>query len=139
MSSKDELNDYGVFISDVYVLNYYGILVFFQVCKTTEKTVFLVELGTKKYKNGITLLKGLKASKNPLIITKNNTIRKTEYEVFPQKDLSLPIQIDFNTPIYKKALEHNNNVLIGIFYAKKILDFNNVYWVVTEENINGYA
>ena len=64
----DELNDYGIFLLDIYVLNYYGIKVFFQVCKTTEKSVYLIELATKRYKNGIMLTKNFSASKKPYII-----------------------------------------------------------------------
>lgn len=129
----NELNVFGVFIGDVYVLNYYNILVFFQVSKTTEETVFLFELATKKYKNGIMLAKGLKASKKPLVITSNNSWTKTTYEVTPCKDLSLPVNIDYSTPIYSKALEYTDYPLTGTFYIEKITDYIDKYWISTEK------
>ena len=132
--SENELNDQGVFIGDIYALNYYEILVFFEVCKTKEKTVYLVELGTKRYKNGVMFLKGYKASKRPLIITENNTRNKTTYQVRPQKDLSLPILITTDTPIYKRAKDNLvRHPQTGIFYATKIVDYINHYWVTDEE------
>lgn len=129
----NELNDFGVFIGDVYVLNYYNILVFFLVCRTTEKTVFLIELATKRYKNGIMLTKRLKPSKNALIIINNNSKRNGTYQVVPNKDLSLPIKIDMNLPIYKKALERTEFPLIGTFYATKVIDYTNRYWLLEEK------
>ena len=71
----DELNKYDIFLLDVFVLNYYGILVFFQVCKTKKDSVFLVELATKRYKNGITLTKGFKASKKPHSVIRSKMVR----------------------------------------------------------------
>ena len=129
----DEINDYGVFLGDVYCLNYYDILVFFYVSKTTAKTVFLVELGTKKYKNGITLTKGFKAAKNPLVITEYNTYEKTTYEVTPNRDLSLPIRITADLPIYEKALEKVEFPMTGTFYITKVKDWANTYWVIEEK------
>lgn len=128
----NELNEYGVFLGDVYCLNYHNILVFFYVSKTTEKTVYLVELGTKKYKGGVTLLKGFKAAPKPLVILENNTYTKTTYEVTPRPDLSLPIQIKMNMPIYKKALEKTEYPLVGTFFITKIKDWANRYWVLEE-------
>lgn len=130
----NELNDKSVFLGDVYCLNYYGILVFFYVSKTTAKTVYLVELGTKRYKNGIMLTKNLKASKKPYIILNNNTYTKTTYEVIPEKNLSLPIMITSDLPIYKKALDNVDFPLTGVFYAEKIFDYINRYWVVDNFN-----
>lgn len=139
--SENELNDQGVFLGDIYVLNYYEILVFFEVCKTKEKSVCLVELGTKRYRNGVMFLKGYKASKRPLIITENNTRNKTTYRVRPEKDLSLPILITTDLPIYRRARENVKNPQVGIFYATKIVDYINHYWVTDEEKyeINGCA
>ena len=125
----DELNDFGVFLGDIYVLNYYGILVFFYVCKTTERTVFLVELETKPYKNGLILTETLKASKKPLIIVNNNTYTKTTYEVMPTKELFLPIQITTDLPIYEKALECTDYPLTGVFYISKVVNHVGKYWV----------
>ena len=49
------MNVHGVFLQDIYLLSYCGIKVIFQVCKTYERSVCLIELATKKYKNGISL------------------------------------------------------------------------------------
>ena len=139
--SENELNDNGVFIGDIYVLNYYEILVFFEVCKTKANSVFLVELGTKRYKNGVMFLKGYKASKKPLVITENNTRTKATYEVRPRKDLSLPILITTDTVLYKHAKENVRHPSVGVFYATKIVDYMNRYWITDEEKyeINGIA
>ena len=127
----NELNDNGIFLLDVFVLNYYGILVFFQVCKTTEKTVFLVELGTKRYKDGITLTKRFKAAKKPYIILNNNTHTRSTYEVVPYK-MTVPIMIDLDMPIYKEALKRTELPIVGTFYAEKIVDYANKYWITRE-------
>ncbi|MCR4661660.1 MAG: hypothetical protein K5765_06665 [Clostridia bacterium] len=130
----DELNIYGVFLGDIYLLNFYGVLAFFYVSKTREDTVFLTELGTKKYKNGVMFTKGMKAAKKPLIIVKNNTFRKTTYEVTPNKDLTLPIIITPDLPIYKKALKRTDLIYPGTYTAYRVLDYYNKYWVA-EENM----
>lgn len=127
----NELNDNGIFLLDVFVLNYYGILVFFQVCKTTEETVFLVELGTKRYKNGIMLTKHFKAAKKPLIILNNNTHTRSTYEVVPYK-MTVPIKITFDSPLYKEALKRTELPTIGTFYAEKVFEYANKYWIVEE-------
>lgn len=142
----DELNKYDIFLLDVFVLNYYGILVFFQVCKTKQNSVFLVELATKRYKNGITLTKGFKASKKPHIILNNNTHTKSTYEVYPVPNgynVMLPIEIDINTPIYQEAWERTEYPIIGTVYAKPVYDYANKYWIeeTGEEKVevNGIA
>ena len=133
--SGNELNDQGVFLGDVYLLNYYDILAFFEVSKTKHNRVYIFELGVKKYKNGYTLLSGWKRAKKPLVITENNTYEKTTFVAYPQKDLSLPIRITSDMPIYKKAQERVKNPLLGTFYLTKVLDedLRNYYWTVDEE------
>lgn len=141
-----EINEKGIMLLDVFMLDYCGIKVFFQVCKTTKKSVFLVELGIKKYKNGITLLKGFKPSKNPYIITINNTQTKSTYEVFPEKiddnEYWLPIEIKMGSKIYIKAITKNREYPpIGTAYAVPIKEYANKYWensteIEKEEKIN---
>lgn len=133
--SENELNDQGVFLGDIYVLNYYEILVFFEVSKTKHNRVYIFELGVKKYKEGYTLLNGRKRAKKPLVITKNNTYEKTTFVTYPQKDLSLPIRITSDMPIYKKAQERVKNPVLGTFYLTKVLDedLRNHYWTADEE------
>ncbi len=138
---KYDLNDYDIFVTDIFGLNYYGINVFFRVCGTTEKTVFLVELGTKRYKNGVTLKKGLKTAEKPCIIVNNNKYTKSTYEVKPTKK-GLPIKITEDLPIYKMAQERTEYPLTGTFYAVHIHDIVNKYWVddwKKEEKLGGYA
>ena len=141
--SENELNDQGVFLSDIYMLNYYDILVFFQVSKTKYDCVYIYELGVKKYKDGYTLLNGWKKARKPLVITENNTYNKTTFVAYPQKDLSLPIQITADMPIYKKAQERVKNPMLGTIYLTKVLDedLRNYYWTVDEEKyeIKGIA
>lgn len=141
--SENEPNDQGVFIGDIYILNYYEILVFFQVSKTKYDYVYIYEMATKKYKDGIMLTDKWKNSKKPLVITENNTWEKTKYIVYPQKDLTLPIKITTEMPIYKKAQERIKNPLTGIFYITKVLeeDLQNCYWIMDTEKyeINGIA
>lgn len=129
---KNELNDYGIFLLDIYLLDYYGVKVFFQVCKTTQKTVYLVELATKMTKYGIMLTKHIKASKKPLIVRLNNTYTKTQYEVKPinlnDKEFWLPIPINYGDPIHKEAKKYCDFPACGIAYAVPIKDVINKYW-----------
>ena len=128
----NELNDSNIFLLDIFVLNYYGILVFFQVCKTTEKSVFLVELATKRYKNGIMLTKRLRTSKNPYIILTNNTHTKSDYEVYPSR-MGLPIEITYGSKLHREAEKINGFAITGTFYAVHCWDYLNKYWVSSEK------
>ena len=133
----DELNDCGIFLLDIYLLDYYGIKVFFQVCKTTKNTVYLVELATKRTKYGIMLTKHIKASKNPLIVRSNNTYTKSEYEVKPinlsGKEYWLPIEIKYGDPIHKEAEKYDFCPVCGYAYAVPIKDVINKYWKAPSE------
>lgn len=128
---SEDLNNYGIFITDIYLLSYCGIILFFQVCKTTKKSVYLIELATKKYKNGTMLTKRIHASKKPLIIKHNNTITKSNYEIFPIKiddEYLLPIEIKYGDDLYKKAEEYVDYPPIGYVYAIPIKDYLHKYW-----------
>lgn len=135
--TNDELNEFDIMLLDTYILDYYGIKVFFQVCKTKPKSVCLVELATKKTKYGIMLTKQIKASKKPLIITENNTYTKSQYEVYPINlngdEYWLPIPIDRNSPIYKEALQYEDCPSCGIAYAVPIKEIINMYWDCPEK------
>ena len=131
----NEINKYGIFLLDIYLLNYYGVKVFFQVCKTTKETVFLIELATKETKEGIMLTKRIKASKKPLIIRENNTHTKSKFEVKPiqlnslnRNDYWLPIDIKVGDPIWNEAQKYNEFPAFGVAYAVKITDVINKYW-----------
>lgn len=128
---NDMLNDYGIFIADIYLLSYCGIIVFFQVCKTRKKSVYLVELATKKYKNGTMLTKTIHASKKPLIIKQNNTIRKTTYEIYPiqiDNEYLLPIPVNYGDDLYREAEKYVDYPPTGYVYAVPIKDYGNKYW-----------
>ena len=132
MNKKNELNKYGIFLLDIYLLDYYGVKVFFQVCKTTTETVYLVELATKTTKYGIMLTKTIKASKKPIIIHQNNTYTKSNYEVRPinlkDNEIWLPIEINYNDPIYIEAKKYYDYPAYGFAYAVPITDVLNKYW-----------
>ena len=129
---EDELNIYGVCLLDVYMLDYCGIKVFLQVCKTKAETVFLTELGTKRTKWGIMLRKGLKASKTPLVVTERNAFTKSRYEVKPMKvdgpDYWLPIEVKPGDPLYMEALKYRDDPPCGTAYATPITEFVDRDW-----------
>ena len=143
MTDFKELNESGIFLLDTYLLDYYGVKVFFQVCKTTKHSVYLVELATKKTKYGIMLTKRIKASKKPLVILKNNTYTKSEYEVTPinlnGKEYWLPIEIHYGDLIHQEAEKYYDFPAVGYAYAVPIKDVINKYWetptLIEEENV----
>ena len=135
---KSELNEQGILIGSFYILNYYGVYVFLRVCKTTKKSVYLIELATKKHKEGISLTKGFKPTKKPYIVQFNNTWRKSNYEVFPTKDKLLPIEITYGSKLYNAALQNTKYPVCGTAFAEPVQDIWKWYWVV-EEKANGVA
>lgn len=142
---KNELNRFGIFLLDIYLLDYYGVKVFLQVCKTTKETVYLTELATKNTKYGIMLTRRIKASKKPLIVRNDNTPTKSQYEVKPinlnDKEYWLPIEIKYGDPIYLEACKYHDYPACGYAYAVPIKDVINKYWekpieIEREEKIN---
>ncbi len=135
----DELNEDGIFICDYYMLDYYGVLVIFQVCKTRKKSVYLIELATKIIDNKIMLTDQIKASKKPLVIRENNVFTKSTYEVTPirlnGKDLWLPIKIDFGDPIFLEAKKYEPYPAWGYAYALPVKreDVVGIYWEMPEK------
>lgn len=135
-----EINEYGIYPGDIFMLNYCEINVFFRVCRTFKKSVYLYEIQTKivdkKYE---TLTKNLTASKEPLIIDKKqNSITKSKYEIYPiiapfdnSSEIVLPIKIEPDMPIFGKALSYENTYpIIGIAYAHKLNDYIGVCWEI---------
>ena len=135
---KSEPNEQGIIIGSFYILNYYGVYVFFRVCKTTKKSVYLIELATKKHKDGVVLTKGFKTTKKPYIVQNNNTWRKSNYEVFPTKDKLLPIEIEYGSKLYNEALKNTRYPMVGTGYAEPIEDIWKWYWI-KDEIVNGVA
>ncbi len=133
----NELNDYDIYITDVYMLNYEGVLVFFQVCGTKKKSVFVIELATKKYKsNYLMLSKNMCPSKKPFFVLTNNVFTKSTYEVFPV-DIGygkyfLPFLVKYGDPLYKEAEKYVSTPAPGWVYAKRISvdEYVNKYWQI---------
>lgn len=139
---QNELNEKGIIIGSFYILNYYGICVFFRVCKTTKHSVYLMELATQRYEDGIMLKDGFKGSKDPYVVLENNTWRKSQYEVFPEKNGCLPIPVEYGSKLYREA--ENKMVgspLCGTVYAEPIPydDLMSHYWLDDIEIVNGNA
>ena len=120
----DDLNEQGIFLADVFALDYYETKLFFQVVKTTKNSVFLMELHTEPYEYGVKISIPVCPEKYPSIIKKNNTLTKTTYEVYPikiEKDWWLPIEFDG-----------------FIHYATKVENWQNKYWdlIWNEQNLD---
>ena len=123
------MTDTNIHLLDLYMLSYEGLKVVFQVCDTTPDSVFLIELATKRYKDGVTLTKKYKATKKPLIITHNNIFTKSTYEVpATREDKKLPIKITMATPIFWEAYKHTPYPRTGTFLAVPFPDHRNTYW-----------
>lgn len=135
---RDEINRYGIFLTDIYYLNYYGINVFFQVCKTEYERVCLVELKTKIKKidgeKREVLTKRLLVNKDSQIIPKNSTYTQSSYRVTPTKipeydTYVLPIRIDYFSDFRRNALDITNQYCsAGIAYAVPLNEYLHKYW-----------
>ena len=124
----------GIKILDLYLLSYSGMKVIFQVCDTTETTVTLIELATKKYKNGYTLTKRYRATKKPLVIATNNTFTRSNYRVMAiREDKKLPIKISMQTQLFWEAQKYVKYPKIGTFLAVPFLDHRDTYWKKPKE------
>lgn len=121
---SDELNNQGIFLADVFVMDFFETKLFFQVVKTRENSVYLIELQTEPYEYGVKISVPVRPAKYPIIVKRNNTQTKTTFEVYPikfEKDWWLPI-------------EHNGFV----YYATKVEDWRNKYWdlIWNEQNVD---
>lgn len=130
---KNDLNVYGVFIGDVFQLHYYGINVFFLVCQTEVEKVYIAELKTKTIKidgeKVDMLTKRMRYADKPYIVKENNNMTYTRYAVTPveiNNNVYLPIEIDFDSDLYKEAIKLNDYVIWGTAYAYKVEDYYNV-------------
>ena len=132
-------NKHGVCFGDFYYFNYYGINVFFRVCKTTDMQVCLYEIEKKKVTVvGESELKecihyDVKPARHPLVITENNTSRNSQYWVFSCEDKSVSLYIDSSYPIYKLAKELGLNPEEGFLNAISLAGIQpngvcNYYW-----------
>ena len=130
------MNRHGVCLQDIYLLSYCGMKVIFQVCKTYDRSVCLIELATKKYKDGISLTRKIKASKDPLIITKNNSYYKSMYEVPTREDKKLIIHITSADRIYWEALKYVEYPKSGLFLAVPFPEYLEKYWKKPKKDID---
>ena len=124
------------------MLNYYGIMVFFQICGTTENYVYLVELDTKQDENGLFINPSLKTSKNPYFVLKNNVRSKSTYKALTtlfHRQAVVAIKITENDRIYKEALSYVDYPEEGTFYAYRVNEYLNCYWRSEEIYSDGQA
>ena len=118
-----------VHVNKVYAINYYGIVVVFQVCGFGPKgAVYLVELATKKYKEGIALTENLETAKKPLVVKEKNTRNKSRFKVYPTRNGYLPIYIGMKTELFWEALKYEENPEMGYVLAVPFNDFLHTYW-----------
>ena len=116
---------------DIYALNYYGIIVVFEVCDVhheKEDYVSLIELETKRYKDGIALTKQLKPAKYPLVIKNNNVWSKTTYYVRARLDKKLPIVVSQTSRLFWEATKYVDSPMIGTFLAEPFPNYLTTYW-----------
>lgn len=135
-------NENGIIFGDCFYLNYYGINVFFYVCKTNKDSACVYELAKKRVKyEGRTveiLCNNLVATKSPLVVLENNCYTKSNFWVSTTKDKCLIIPVEYLSPLYKKALEQGVEFpATGEFKAlmleeEKKKGFLRFYWEVTK-------
>ena len=98
-----------VLFGDLFYLNYYGVNVFFYVCRTSLYQVAIYEIKKKriKYENQIVEIidSDLKPSHKPLVVTENNCWTKSRFWVNTTHEKKLLIPININTPVYKEAIK----------------------------------
>lgn len=148
---KDELNDCDIMLGDVYMLNYYGVKVFFEVSQTDYDKVCVYELKTKKmFIDGKYRImideKGKSERKSTLVVPLNeNTYRKSKFWVEYANSNTLKIPIDMNMPIYKEAVARGVNCPVyGTAFAVYVPDWYNKYWDYYDyedfdkEDVKGY-
>lgn len=141
---RNKLNQNGVFLLDTFQVDYYGIPVIFQVCKTDVDKVAIYELATKEItQNGEKILvvtDKIRASDNPLLIPNcKNTYQKSDFWVktnSAEEEPFLIFDISTNSILYYKAklkgilFPKTNNI-----FAVKIENIKKYYWTNKERII----
>lgn len=122
------MNKHGIFIQDIYLLSYCGIKVIFEVCETFEHSVRIIELATKKYRNGISLTKRIRPTRFPLVVTGPNTFEKSRYEVRTRPDKRLEIVITRASRLFWEATKYVECPLIGKFLAIPFPNYRDTFW-----------
>lgn len=141
---EDVLNKQGIFLCDVFHLNYYGVHVLLQVCKTKENSVCVYELKTKIIdKNKLLVCKdaGPKRKETLVVPVEMNTFRKSTFEVEPvllhdTKEYSLAINVGYESPLFNAAKKLGIDwPIVGTAYAVPLKEWYGVYWEVAEIEI----
>ena len=113
----------------VYILDYYSVIVAFQVCKVEAEEIRLVELALRPYENGWMIYDDMRLSKNPYFVNKN-VFTKSDYSVTPLEEGLVPIEIDYASPIFAEALRRGEECpLVGTFYAERTKNYRDVYFI----------
>lgn len=122
------MNKDGVFLQDIYLLSYCGFKIIFEVCKTYDHSVCVIELATKKYKDGITLTKWIRPTLHPLVVLGPNRFAKSTFEVQTRSDKKLVIYIGPQHRLYWEALKYVDMPPTGKFLAVPFPDYLKTYW-----------
>ena len=121
---------------DVYLLNYYGVLVFFSVCWVGAESVRVVELASYSYKNGKMLYSDMRLSKKPYFVRKN-VRTKSDYEIMLNEECErgvLPIYVPYGCRLYCDVLSKRVDIpTTGLFFAEKVSDYRNIYFISSVE------
>lgn len=125
---SNELNEDGVFLQDIYLLSYCGLKIVLEVCKTYPHSVCVIELATKKYREGISLTKWIRPTPKPLLVVGQNTFEKSTYEVKTNRDKTLSIVITRLSNLFWEATKYVDCPLTGTFKAVPFPDYLNTYW-----------
>lgn len=135
LGKEPELNVYypDLNLCQVFILDYYGRLVFFQISKVTAEQVRLVELETIQNEmgesGGVGIYDDYRLAKHPWFV-KKNVFTKSEYWVTPREDGALPISIDYTSPIFIDAVRRGVSCpLVGTFYIDRVKEVRNLYFV----------
>ena len=128
-------NIHDIMYGDVFHLKYFGINVFFAVCKTDEKKVAVYELSKKKIKQDgktIEIICSREPTSSPLVVPKKeNCDSKSNTWFETTEDKELLVKVTYNCPLFQKI----ENPRTGIFKATLLEEemkhgILNYYWTV---------
>lgn len=127
----------GVKFGDIFYLDYYGINVFFYVCRTDHHQVAIFELAKKKVKldyvseeEKVEIVdRRLVPARKPYIVTENNCWTKSEFFVKTTEEGHILIPIKYKSRIYNEALKLGEEFPItGEYRAVPLADFAKYYY-----------
>lgn len=124
----ENIYDPDVCVMQVYILDYYGVIVAFEVGKVMPEKIKLVELELHPYEDGWMISREMKLAKKTWFV-KKNVRTKSEFEVKPIEGGLVPIIIKYTSPIYTQAiLNGHKNPEVGIFFAERVDKWWDKYW-----------